>query len=583
MLRLPSALLAGLLSIALIAPASVLATMSLLRPDPLVSGTFYGRAGISTDGIGGGSGNLQAEVPAGSTIEHAWLYTASTPSGGRPSSISFAGETVALSTINNDGGGATTRGDVTSIVAGVIGSSGGVFDFAINPSGVQGAALAVIYSNPSLPLRTIAILDGGSLPTGDSATFSFASPIDPTAEGFEATLALGIVFSYQGAVASHACGSGQVSHVDINGTRLTSCAGNADDSLTTGGLITVGGVGDDTDNPPDPNGAGGSDDELYNLVPLLNAGDTGLTVATVNPSNNDYIFLAAVAITARASVAETGAPTISAVADQEIEADTSTGALAFTVDDAETAPADLVVTAAASNATLVPDGAIVFGGSGANRTVTVTPAAGLTGTSTIALTVTDGDAKQSVTTFELTVVAPAATPVPSAEPSAEPSVEPSAEPSPEPSPTGQITGVPSAPKAGEAAPFVAQLEHCVTECRFDWYVNGVFRTSTTDTFEYVAPAASIMDFTATSEVMLVLGAGTNLVTVEITSGDDSVTTLSTAVTIAAPGVTTPPTSTLASDADGRSQGMLMAAIALVVLAAAAIAWRTAARSPARTR
>jgi glucose/arabinose dehydrogenase len=84
------------------------------------------------------------------------------------------------------------------------------------------------------------------------------------------------------------------------------------------------------------------------------------------------------------------APTVSNIADQTINQGASTGAIAFTVGDAETAASALTVSGSSSNPTLVPNGNIVFGGSGANRTVTVTPAAGQSGSATITVTVSDG-------------------------------------------------------------------------------------------------------------------------------------------------------------------------------------------------
>jgi len=81
----------------------------------------------------------------------------------------------------------------------------------------------------------------------------------------------------------------------------------------------------------------------------------------------------------------------------------NTGALAFTVGDAETAAASITVSGSSSNTTLVPNANIVFGGSGANRTVTVTPASGQTGTATITVTVTDGGGLNASDTFTLTV------------------------------------------------------------------------------------------------------------------------------------------------------------------------------------
>ena len=404
--RLSAIALVALLMVAIV-PAPAQATMTLLRPDPLVSGTFFGHGGLSTDAWAGtSSGTLQAEVPAGSTVYRAWLYAAGTPSTPPVATVHFAGQDVSMTTINQDEGGSATRADVTDIVVSGVTSEGGVFDFAVDMPAAEGVALAVVYENASEPERTIAILDGGSLPTGDSATFGFAQALDTSIDGFSATLALGITFSYQDGFGTHTCGSGQVSNVDINGSRLSSCAGNADDSEpTAGGLITMGGVGDDLSNPPDPNGPGGNDDELYDLTPYLHDGDTELTVATVNPSNDDYIFFAGITITARASVATTGSPTISSIADQTIDQDTSTGALDFTVDDAETAATDLEVTAISSNHTLVRDADVVLGGSGGSRTVTVTPQSGESGTTTIALTVTDGDSNSTVSTFTVTVEA----------------------------------------------------------------------------------------------------------------------------------------------------------------------------------
>src|SRR5204863_3779350 len=74
-----------------------------------------------------------------------------------------------------------------------------------------------------------------------------------------------------------------------------------------------------------------------------------------------------------------------------------------TVGDTETAAASLTVSGSSSDTTLVPNANIVFGGSGANRTVTITPAANQFGTTTITLTVTDADSGTSSDSFVLTV------------------------------------------------------------------------------------------------------------------------------------------------------------------------------------
>jgi len=95
-------------------------------------------------------------------------------------------------------------------------------------------------------------------------------------------------------------------------------------------------------------------------------------------------------------------PAISGIANQSITAGSSTGTLGFTVSDAQVAAGNLTITASSSNASLVPNANIALGGSGANRTVAVTPAAGQTGTATITLTVSDGTLTTS-TSFTVTV------------------------------------------------------------------------------------------------------------------------------------------------------------------------------------
>ena len=97
-------------------------------------------------------------------------------------------------------------------------------------------------------------------------------------------------------------------------------------------------------------------------------------------------------------------PTITTIANQTTPEDTPVGPLAFTIGDVETAPGSLTLTRASSNTTLVPAANIVFGGSGANRTVTVTPAANQFGTATITITVRDGTAS-TPRSFVLTVTA----------------------------------------------------------------------------------------------------------------------------------------------------------------------------------
>ena len=97
-------------------------------------------------------------------------------------------------------------------------------------------------------------------------------------------------------------------------------------------------------------------------------------------------------------------PVISAIADHKsILSHSSLGPLSFTVGDALFNPSNLTLSAVSSNPVLVPDGNILFGGSGSNRRLTVVPALNQSGSTIITVTVDDGIAK-GITSFLLTVV-----------------------------------------------------------------------------------------------------------------------------------------------------------------------------------
>ena len=128
------------------------------------------------------------------------------------------------------------------------------------------------------------MFDGGQDTCGETTTVQFAEALtDPTDPGFFADMSLAISFSISDL---------QRSEVDINGTRLTSAAGNADDGgIADGELITAGGVGDSNANPADPFSTNVAlDDELYDLTSFLMEGDTSFDIFTMNDSNDDNIF-----------------------------------------------------------------------------------------------------------------------------------------------------------------------------------------------------------------------------------------------------------------------------------------------------
>jgi hypothetical protein len=96
-------------------------------------------------------------------------------------------------------------------------------------------------------------------------------------------------------------------------------------------------------------------------------------------------------------------PTVSAIANASIDEDTALGNLLFTVGDVETAADHLILAVATSNQGLLPDSGIMLGGSGASRTLSLTPAANHFGSVTVTLTVSDGEGAGTQRAFVLTV------------------------------------------------------------------------------------------------------------------------------------------------------------------------------------
>jgi glucose/arabinose dehydrogenase len=95
-------------------------------------------------------------------------------------------------------------------------------------------------------------------------------------------------------------------------------------------------------------------------------------------------------------------PTISSIPDTTVAQNASTPPLSFTITNGPIPIASLTLSGKSSDSVLVPPANIVFGGSGTNRTVTVTPASGLQGAATITITISNAQVSSS-TSFLLTV------------------------------------------------------------------------------------------------------------------------------------------------------------------------------------
>ncbi|MDY7225341.1 tandem-95 repeat protein [Hyalangium sp. s54d21] len=144
---------------------------------------------------------------------------------------------------------------------------------------------------------------------------------------------------------------------------------------------------------------GSGTSRTLSVVPAANA--SGSTTITLSVSDGSATTSTTFTVDVTA-VNDT--PTLSSVDNQTIAEDSSTGDLAFTVGDVETAADSLTVTATSSNTALVPNdpASLVLGGSGTSRTLNVVPAANANGSTTITLSVSDGSATTS-TTFEVDV------------------------------------------------------------------------------------------------------------------------------------------------------------------------------------
>ncbi len=124
----------------------------------------------------------------------------------------------------------------------------------------------------------------------------------------------------------------------------------------------------------------------------LTAGTTyQIRVSSNNNTNGTYVLNI------------TQAPTISVIPNQTTNEDTPIGPISFTIGDAETPADNLTLSATSSNGTIATAGDITFGGSGANRTVSINPNADANGSTNITITVTDANGGTASDTFTLTV------------------------------------------------------------------------------------------------------------------------------------------------------------------------------------
>ena len=197
--------------------------------------------------------------------------------------------------------------DVTSIVAPLVDpASAGIVPvsvFEVGTDSINGTVLVVIFNDPNQGPDNSVILLFDDQATGGE-TFSVQLGAQIAADTAKLDFGLGIGHSFQGPN-----GTPMVNLVDVNGSRLTSSAGGEDDGIAeNGGLITLGGIGDDNFNPPDPLAPSSglrTDDELYDLrPPFVSPGGQEIKVFSFNPTDDDNIFFSYFVTSLRAGVVE---------------------------------------------------------------------------------------------------------------------------------------------------------------------------------------------------------------------------------------------------------------------------------------
>jgi hypothetical protein len=304
-----------------------------LSPFATVTGKVYmSEDGIGTNDPAGGPIYVQKN-DSSATVQAAYLLAAGIPGYTMQNGdVTLDGTSLSFdpadSVVGNFGVNSVWT-NVTSIVKPVVDAAApGNIEFTaaepLNTDEIDGEILAVIMNDPTLPTNnTVSFLFGALDTTGDNFSIGLASPLNLGDPNLALTMSIGDSYGYQGPPAT-----GQYSTISVNGTLMTSSAGGNDDSICkydtpqdftncgNGTLITVGGIGDSTANPPDPTATDSTcgppgpprcDDELYNLLPFVHNGDTSIQVNTDNPSNNDNIFFTGFQLDSAAAVVGEGA------------------------------------------------------------------------------------------------------------------------------------------------------------------------------------------------------------------------------------------------------------------------------------
>lgn len=144
---------------------------------------------------------------------------------------------------------------------------------------------------------------------------------------------------------------------------------------------------------------------IYIITIMPNTGAYGSSIIALTVSDGEYETTTSFSV--QVYEKDTGgdpdnAPTISSIPNQFGASNTTIGPIAFTIDDDYTSANDLTLAGYSSNNGFVSSGEMTFGGSGNNRTLTITPKYNKSGRAQIEVVVSDGTNTASQS-FYLTV------------------------------------------------------------------------------------------------------------------------------------------------------------------------------------
>ena len=146
-----------------------------------------------------------------------------------------------------------------------------------------------------------------------------------------------------------------------------------------------------------------SPSRFASLTPLTRSGCVLALAALAACSSGGGLSTAAAPPVATPPPVTNQAPTVSGTSNKSMDSDDTT-TTSFTVADAETPASDLTVTVASSDTMLFRADSLVLGGSGAARTLRLTPTEDRAGRTTLVVTVKDAQGATGTASFVLDVL-----------------------------------------------------------------------------------------------------------------------------------------------------------------------------------